>query len=218
MRLYRFLGAEYGMRSIQERRIRIGRIEELNDDFEFIGVALAVKEERIALREMRRHLNVNNGVICMSKDWDSPLMWAHYADSHKGMVLGFDVPDKAFYQVEYQKKRPTLADMGLNTLDDITPDDIKRLIRTKAEGWSYEQEYRAYISLTDGVEIKGETHFFMPFSKDLKLREVIVGSRYKRQRAEMVAAVNDPSVDVYMARGSFEEFKVVRQNQESMWP
>jgi hypothetical protein len=34
----------------------------------------------------------------------------------------------------------------------------------------------------------------------------------------MVAAVNDPSVYVYMARGSFEAFKVVRQNQESLWP
>lgn len=65
MRLYRFLGAEYGMRSIKERKIRIGRIEELNDDLKFIGVALEAKEERIAPREMRRHLNVGNGVICM---------------------------------------------------------------------------------------------------------------------------------------------------------
>lgn len=218
MRLYRFLGAEYGKRSIEERRIRVGRIEELNDDFEFIGVALAEKAERIAMREMRRHLNVNNGVICMSKDWGSPLMWAHYADSHKGMVLGFDVSDRAFYEVEYQKKRPTLSDMGLNTLDDITPEDIKRLIRTKAEGWSYEQEYRAYIALKDGIVINGETHYFMPFSEKMKLKEIIVGSRYKGQRAELVAAVDDPSVDIYMARGSFEEFRVVRQNQESMWP
>lgn len=218
MRLYRFLGAEYGMRSTKKRKIRIGRIEELNDDFEFIGVALEAKEERIALRKMRRHLNVGNGVICMSKDWDSPLMWAHYAESHKGVVLGFDVPDQAFYQVEYTKKRPTLADMGLNTLDDITPEDIKRLIRTKAEGWSYEQEYRAYIGLNDGVPINGEMHYFMPFSENMKLREVIVGSRYKGTRPEMVEAVDDPGVDIYMTRGSFEKFLVVRQYQDSMWP
>lgn len=218
MKLYRFLGAEYGIRSIVERRIRIGRIEELNDDFEFIGVALSEKADRNALREMRRHLSGKNGVICMSKNWASPLMWAHYADSHKGVVLGFDVPDKAFYEVDYVKKRPTLTDIGLNILDDITPDDIKRLIRTKADGWAYEQEYRAYVALNNGVEIKGEMHYFMPFSENMKLREVIVGSRYKGKRAKMVAAVNDPSVDVYMARGSFEEFKMVRQKQESMWP
>lgn len=218
MRLYRFLGAEYGLRSIVERRIRIGRIEELNDDFEFIGVALSEKADRIALREMRRHISKKNGVICMSKDWDSPLMWAHYADSHKGIVLGFDVPDKAFYKVNYVNKRPTLADMGLSVLDDITPNDIKRLTRTKAEGWTYEQEYRAFVALEDGFEVNGGTHYFTPFSENMKLREVIVGSRYQGTRTEMVAAVSDPSVDVYMARGSFEEFKVVRQRQESMWP
>jgi hypothetical protein len=218
MRLYRFLNAEYGMRSIIERRIRIGRIEELNDDFEFIGVALSEKAERIALRNMRRQLSATKGVICMSKGWESPLMWAHYADSHKGIVLGFDVPDEAFYKVCYVKKRPTLRDMGLNILGDITPDEMKRLIRTKAAGWAYEQEYRSYRALNDGVEIEGEMHYFTPFSADMKLREVIVGSRYKGSRPEMVAAVNDPSVDVYMARGSFEKFKMVRQRQQSMWP
>jgi len=217
MRLYRFFSAEYGMCSILGRQIRIGRIEELNDDFEFIGVALSEKAERIALRNMRQRLSVKNGVICMSKGWESPLMWAHYADSHKGIVLGFDVPDEAFYKVCYVKKRPTLRDMRLNILGDITPDDMKRLIRTKAAGWAYEQEYRSYRALNDGVEIKGEMHYFVPFSADMKLREVIVGSRYKGSRTEMVAAVNDPSVDVYMARGSFEKFKMVRQRQKSMW-
>ena len=50
---------------------------------------------------------------------------------NKVIVLGFDVPEKAFYEVDYVKKRPTLTDMGLNIFDDITPEDIKRLIRTK---------------------------------------------------------------------------------------
>ena len=217
MRLYRFLSAKYGMRSIQERKIRIGRIEELNDDFEFIGVALALKAERIALRNMRRQLSVKSGVICMSRNWDSPLMWAHYADSHKGMVLGFDVPDQDFYRVEYEKKRPTLTDMGLNTLGDIAPEKMKRLTRTKADGWSYEQEYRSYVALNDGVEIKGETHYFKPFSESMELREVVVGSRYSGKRTELTEAVGDPSVDVFMARGSFEEFRVVRQRQDSIW-
>lgn len=218
MRLYRFLSAKFGMRSVQERRIRIGRIEELNDDFELIGVALAVKKERITLRNIRRHLNVNNGVICMSKDWASPLMWAHYADSHKGMVLGFDVPARSYLQVQYKKKRPTLKDMGLDAVDSITVENIKRLLTTKAHGWSYEQEYRAYVPLGSGEEIDGETHYFSPFSEEMKLREVIVGSRYKGKRHELTDIVNDPSVDIYMSRGSFEDFRVVRQRQANMWP
>ncbi|MGE3335407.1 MAG: DUF2971 domain-containing protein [Rhodospirillaceae bacterium] len=217
MRLYRFLSAQNGLRSINEKRLRIGRIEELNDDFEFIGVALRDKEERQALRKMRQHMHEKSGVLCMTKRWSSPLMWAHYADSHKGMLLGFDVPERAFYQVEYTSKRPNLSEFGHKTLDDITPEDIKRLTRLKSAGWSYEEEYRAYLALGVGELIDGAEHFFVPFSSNLKLREVIVGSRYKGLKSEVVAAVGDRTVDIYMSRGSFEEFVVVRQMNANMW-
>ncbi len=206
------------MRSIREKRLRIGRIEELNDDFEFIGLALSDKTERVALRNMRRHLNVKHGVICMSESWDSPLMWAHYGDSHKGMVLGFDVSGKDFYQVQYTDKRPSLADMGLNTLDDITPEDIKRLIRTKAAGWSYEKERRAYLALNEGVDIGDTRQYFVPFGSKLRLRQVIVGLRYQGERQEVLDAVNDPTVKVFMSRGDFEDFRIVKQRLASMWP
>jgi len=134
------------------------------------------------------------------------------------MVLGFDVPDQTFYKVEYTDKRPRLSDFGHMTLDDITPEDIKRLTKMKAVGWAYEQEYRAYLALNDGVNVDGTVHYFLPFSSDLKLREIIVGSRYRGKRSEVLAAVDDPSVDTYMSRGSFEDFVVVRQRQHSMRP
>lgn len=217
MRLYRFFSAEYGLCSIRERRLRIGRIEELNDDFEFVGLALNKRSDRLALRNMRKHLNVGNGVLCMSRGWDSPLMWAHYADSHRGMVLGFEVPDQAFYEVEYTSQRLGLADLGLGSLDDITSEEIKRLTRLKAAGWAYEREYRAYIALRDGEEINGQTHYFKPFSENLRLREVIVGLRYQGSRAEVDEAVADTSIDTFMARGAFKDFRVVRQRQYGMW-
>ena len=217
MRLYRFLNAEFGLRSIRERRLRIGRIEELNDDFEFVGLALRKRDDRVALRNMRKQLNVGNGVLCMSKDWESPLMWAHYADSHKGMVLGFDVPEKAYYAVEYIDQRPRLADFGLENLAGISSEEMKRLIKMKAAGWKHEKEYRAYIALREGEEINGQTHYFMPFSEELRLREVIVGLRYQGSRAEIVEAVADAGVDTFMARGAFKDFRVVRQLQDSMW-
>ncbi|ESY09228.1 hypothetical protein X748_04260 [Mesorhizobium sp. LNJC386A00] len=47
---------------------------------------------------------------------------------------------------------------------------------------------------------------------------MIVGSRYKGRRTEMVAAVNDPSVDVYMARGSLEEFRWCDRTKRACGP
>lgn len=218
MRLYRFMSASNGLLSIRDRRLRVGRIEELNDDFEFIGVALDLKEERVALRETRKQLSRANGVICMSKTWESPLMWAHYGDSHKGIALGFDVPESTFQEVEYVPERPTLESMGLRGVGDLTEVQMARLIKLKAKGWEYEQEHRAFVGLREPVTIDGKVHYFLNFGPELVLREVIVGSRFAIQRQDVVSVIgNLPDVDLFMARGDFNEFKVVRQRQESMW-
>lgn len=218
MRLYRFLNAENGLRSVRERRLRIGRIEELNDDFEFLGIALDLKADRIALRRMRKQISETKGVICMSANWSSPLMWAHYADSHKGMVLGFDVPAGTFTKVEYVLDRPTLASMGLSKFGAITEPQMSRLITMKAKGWEYEHEYRAFTHLRDGVDINGQVHFFFPIGPGMTLREVIVGSRFEAERAVVTSAVEGlEGVEVFMARGDFKKFEVVRQHQDSMW-
>lgn len=29
------------------------------------------------------------GILCLSEKCDIPLMWSHYADEHKGIVIGF---------------------------------------------------------------------------------------------------------------------------------
>jgi hypothetical protein len=217
MRLYKFMSAEYGMRAIRERRLRVSRIEELNDDFEFLGIALSLKEDRIALREMRKHLGAKNGIICMSEEWSSPLMWAHYADSHKGMVLGFDVILQAYFPVRYEERRPTLESLGLSRFEDMSEKDMETLIGMKAKGWEYERERRAYIGLEDGIMIDGQVHYFMDFGLGLELKEVIVGTRFRTERPEVVRAVANPEVDIFMARGDFEDFKVVRQNDPSLW-
>ena len=38
----------------------------------------------------------NLGVISFTEDFDNPLMWAHYADEHRGMVVEFDTSKPLF--------------------------------------------------------------------------------------------------------------------------
>ena len=43
-----------------------------------------------------------SGLLCFSRHWYSPALWAHYADNLKGMCLGFDIPDdKSAQAVQY---------------------------------------------------------------------------------------------------------------------
>jgi len=217
--LYRFLNAEYGLRAISERRLRISRINELNDEFEFIGLALKRKADRIELRRVREHVNDHTGLICMSKRWSHPLMWSHYGASYTGIALEFFTFPTRVHEVEYVAKRPTLQTFGCKTLEEVSEEHLKRLFRMKFDAWQYEEEYRFFRPLENGEKIKGKIHYFLPFSPYLQLRSVIVGPRSNVTRAQVDKALGDlgGSIDAFRARADFDEFKVVKNQQESMW-
>ena len=94
------------------------------------------------------------GVLCLTGSGRSPLMWAHYADSHCGALLEFDERHPAFNRrrhsedefgflrrVWYSDTRPH---MTLESFDDA----MVELAQTKALEWAYEQEMRLLWPLT----------------------------------------------------------------------
>jgi hypothetical protein len=104
MQVFHFLNAYYGLEAIRRRRIKI-LSSELNDPFELLGINLARKEYRRAFVKIREELSKNRGVLCFSKDWQNPVLWSHYADKHRGICLGFCVPDKWLTEIKYSAER-----------------------------------------------------------------------------------------------------------------
>lgn len=91
------------------------------------------------------------GVFSLSKTYNDELLWAHYANSHKGFCIEFDTniltKNKKYgfdlISVHYAEKPPKI------TIQDFL--DLKKkgylgfmqkLIGTKSERWLYEQETR----------------------------------------------------------------------------
>src|SRR5574340_35150 len=101
MRIYYFTKANHGLAAIRDRRLKVARIHELNDPFEFLGVELSDPEFRKVLTETKRQLSTGHGLLCFSKSWRHPMLWAHYADKHGGVCLGFDVNDDKLENVSY---------------------------------------------------------------------------------------------------------------------
>jgi hypothetical protein len=80
------------------------------------------------------------GICCFAVSKENFLMWSHYADSHKGVCLGFDYEmlTKQFTQfdkVEYRKE-PFVYD-----LSDVSGSTAKAIL-TKSTHWEYEEEVR----------------------------------------------------------------------------
>ena len=80
-------------------------------------------------------------LVCLSEKPDSLLMWAHYADSHRGFVVKFHpgnrlFADDEFGKVEYEARRPEVEDR------DQTEKELGRMLFRKSPDWGYESEWR----------------------------------------------------------------------------
>ncbi len=80
------------------------------------------------------------GMLCFSAARDDILMWAHYADKHRGLCFEFDGSDNCLFfgeaqPVEYEDYTPIPLGEDKNR-------QMSRVILTKAKHWCYEREYR----------------------------------------------------------------------------
>ncbi len=113
MRVFHFRDTKYGLKSLKERRLKIARIMELNDPFEFLGVELSNRELRKAMNARKNELSETTGILCFSRNWRNPVQWSHYAEHHKGICMGFDVSKRLLAKVDYVGERLAYG----NTID-----------------------------------------------------------------------------------------------------
>jgi len=174
-RVYKFLSAQYGVEDIEKRRVKIATIDDLNDPYDLACVDTAHPALDQALENFIRWFRGRRGLLCFSRNWDNILLWSHYACSHTGMCLGFDIPDKQpdgdyGLDVAYQ---PNL--LRPPRIEDVNFDFAQRFLRTKHDMWAYEQELRLFVALNDPPDERRLNWF--QFGPDLELKEIIVGAR-----------------------------------------
>jgi hypothetical protein len=97
-----------------------------------------------AFADLTRKNLEEHGVACFSEIHDSLLMWAHYADGHRGFCLEFDATMEPFSKarrVIYQDTLPSLN--PVDVLEDVKQaDPFEPMLLTKSACWSYEREWR----------------------------------------------------------------------------
>ena len=146
---------------------------------------------KIFLRSMRdgaapireaiyRAFNENVGILSLSEIPDNELMWAHYADSHTGLVLAFDEQHKFFSRRRtendefYFVRRVVYSDRPASSMATLDGD---ALLVTKGTRWAYEREWRMLVPLTDATRslpISGDTVHLFKFPPEA-LKGIILG-------------------------------------------
>lgn len=99
------------------------------------------------------------GILCLSKNRDSILMWGHYCDKLLGIVIGFDKASAIFKQgkglrpVNYVGERVILDacwEVGSPELLNYE----EQIIHSKSLAWKYEGEFRQFFPLSSSSLVK----------------------------------------------------------------
>ena len=217
MRVYKFLNSCFGLMALANRRLKISEIHELNDPFELRPYDLSEGQLRTAFMKTRDDMGKEKGLLCFSKSWLNPVMWAHYSDNHKGLCLGFDVPDPSqgpeseIDSVTYINTPPAFPENFGEMVEDERLLILKYVLFTKFEHWTYEEEVRQWTNLQD----KENGRYFMPFCDKLKLAEVILGEKCDLSVAAIQRALGGGSseVKITIARPSYNKFEMVEADK-----
>ena len=216
-RVYHFCDAKYGLQNLQRRRLKVATIMELNDPFELVAHNMKDSKIRNAVKKFKANSAARFGFLCFSRSYKSPVQWGHYAEKHKGICIGFDVPTEELYSVNY-------TDYRLNFEPSMVDTDEKKFrwlmgfFTTKHSHWSYEQEERMIVSLP---LLEREADFYFAFfdKADIRVAEVMVGCNSKITRQDVLDALGEHSenVEIFKARPAFGEFEIVRNRNAKLW-
>lgn len=144
------------------------------------------------LRDVPRMLGQYFVILSLSKVRSNLLMWAHYADCHRGFVVGFDASN-AFFKPGNGKAREglrpveysiTRAKVPFEGLQNLTQEEMYNINNgwffTKSIDWRYEEEMRilAHPQAADLTLAGGEDCdiCLFKFPRDA-VKEVIFGTQ-----------------------------------------
>lgn len=184
--LYRYLPFYYALQAIQERRLKVGMLNELNDPYDCLPLFEGI-DGNLGLQASQQALDAFScyvGLISYSKTLINPVVWSHYADSHRGIALGFKYSDQDdIVHVDYQDERPLLAKKIFEKATESQLSQSERMVSVKARSWSYEEEARRLVPLKS-CTMHADLYFeaFTPKS----LCEVVLGARCTAQPPHII--------------------------------
>ncbi len=168
----------------------------------------------------------NFRIFSTSADWSSPTMWAHYAESYSGIVVGFDssrlaarVEHAEVLGVDYQAEMPGFGtlDFWLDRLlgaraENNVRDLFKKRVFTKSLHWKYENEWRYFADL--GTSNKTKDLISIHPINPSHILEIYIGmstSSENRARIKQIASQQCPHAEIYDLAINEVQFKLEKR-------
>lgn len=205
MILYKYYSFRAGMQALASRQLGFRKPTEFNDPFELSAFSATEGYDLSDGSDGRRGIRfkvdsiASEVVICsLSRSPLNPLMWSHYADDHRGLVIGYDaevpllscrdttlinVHDGAVFYSHAKDSRAWtkkdhddfhevfLAAKGLGVSEDTVKRLMRRLLLNKSIHWAYEEEVRV-VKFLDHWASTVEEFFNVPENRYLPVKKI----------------------------------------------
>ena len=183
------------------------------------GRIMIPKKVRDSVAEFQHGLAEDYPMFCVTRKGNNLLMWSHYADSHRGFVIGFDSDNPFFHrekpraltpldEVRYSNKRPVMP-----PFEGSTPENVHEIVfLTKSEDWAYEEELRMFAQPGAANDIGKDNRGLNIYLFDLPPEvfvEIIFGLLMSPNvKHEIAAIVKDryPHIELYETKLSETDF------------
>jgi hypothetical protein len=206
MRVFHFLNAKYALQSLRTGRLKVARIDELDDPFELIGADLRDPKVRRGFQKNKERCAATFGYLSFTRRWQNLMLWSKYADRHQGVVLEIEFPDEAAIPVRYQKHRLKLDVAKIMASGGVTQEHVDAITATKSKHWEYQEEVRAAVSFAGETPENG--HYFA----DVDIRGIVIGALSQVSEAQIGEALpHDKRIKVTHARLAFGSYDIVRR-------
>ena len=223
--LYRYLDAESALKSIESRSLRISRLHELNDPFEWrLAISGIPAEGEPSIEKWISSILANQtktiGLMCFSATCKEPVLWSHYAEKHRGVAfeVEYDCKPNNPIEIKYPTDRFVIdgaryADLQHNepALKEYLLPFMKPMMSQKSSSWGYEKEYRIYFDLVNDPNIQTSGgHYFIPIPDNF-LTRVILGYKCPLEEQDVAKALGKSglgSTKVTRAKMSNETYEV----------
>ena len=119
--------------------------------------------------------NISNRIICSaSKQYDIGLMWSHYADSHRGCCIEFELGKTDLWERLYVKYQDELPKCNGEK-------DLENVLQTKSKHWEYEKEVRFIKTM------KERSSYYMP----IKITAIYLGIQMSNKDKRLINNIVD---------------------------
>ena len=162
------------------------------------------------MKDTFEYIKSKLGLLSLSSKKNDLLMWSHYANSHQGIVIGFNRHHKYFSQnknihdfegllkiVKYQYKRPKIYLM-----------EDREFLFTKSNHWKYENEYRVIRKLENLIKM-GDI-YVDKFPQDL-ISSVTFGLKISEEHKLKILDIlgkTNTSIKIFDTKINSEEYKL----------